>query len=224
MRRRAAPAGITMVIVIFIFCIMGVARWSLTTGMETEVQAAQDMAVLKQDTGLNEAEVKVLYQLSQLIGDLDKEVSEGEITEDIYYDCLRKHFRANGMSLSNAAAEEINKLIRDSRKLLLLEEGRPLCEMSLDGREVAIHLYKKIYQFSELKLDIKPDGSIEQIVSQSGKQYYENNRPAQGELRVEPLIFILMILITLLGICIIITKRNQLFIKSGEYMHEKRIA
>ena len=224
MRRRGAPTGITMIIMVFIISIMGVARWSLITGTETEVQAVADMAVLKPDADLNEAEAQVLYQLSQLIGDTGREVSNGMITENIYYDCLSEHYRAYGMNLSTAVADKINRLIRDGKKLLLLEEGRQLGEMSLDGREVAIHIFKEIYRSSGLKLGIQPDGTIEQIVSQSGKQYYINNKSLQEEFRIETLIFILMVLITLLGTCIIIAKRKQLFVKSGEYIHEKGIA
>ena len=107
---------------------------------------------------------------------------------------------------------------------MLLENGRGIDEMSFDGREVAIHILQKIYGLSGLRLGISPDGTIEQIISSTGKIYYENNIGGLEEFRIDSLIVILMVLIMLLSVCIIITKRNQLFVKGGEYLNEKGIA
>ncbi len=224
MRRKSAPLSMTIIIMVFIISIMGVAKWSLTMGMEIDAQADADQAMFKPGTGLNEPEQQVLHKLSRLIGDVRKDKDSKSITENIYYECLLEHYRNYGMDLTSAAAANIDRLISDGNKLLLLENGRQITEMSFDGREVAIHIFKKIYRFSGLKLGINPDGTIDKIENSTGELYYENNFNEPEEFRLDMLIIILMVLGMLLVVCIVITKRNQLFVKGEEYINEKGIA
>lgn len=224
-KKKSAPLSMTFMIMAFLIIFIVLAKWSITKGMEINTQSDFSQEVFQPRDGLNEAELQVLQGLLTLVSDGSIDQSSNQIiTEQIYFSCLREHYEDIRMNLTSAAADRIDQLIRDGNQLLLLENGKTISEMSLDGREVAIHILKKIYGLSGLWLEIHPDGTIEQITSTEGRIYYEDNAELREEFRIHSLIIILMVLLLLFSLCIILTKRKQLFDKGEEYMNEKGIA
>ncbi len=227
MNKRFIPLIMTIIVMIFIVCIMGVAKLSLKINKEKSVPTTSVKIELMNEVGLNVSEMKVLVNLAGLLKISDNIEGEDNRIQSIYYNYLSKYFSSSGVELSTNAADKIQELIKDSDTLNRIEKENDIDRMSFDGREVAIYILKQIYELSGLKLVINIEGYIEQIADQSGNIIYQTNNP-QGQMgfQVNALIIILTIILTLFSICFIIAKRNQLFKKGVEYdgFNEKGIA
>lgn len=215
----------TIVVLIFIISIIGIARLSIKFNNKYVKSKASEELTIKDKNGLNEREVDILESLASSIF-LTKRKTDGNTdVMAIYFNNLNAYYRDSAVDLGKTAADDIAKLIRSMDELIRIEDKTDIGRMSYDGREVAIYILQKIYEMSGLRLLINSQGVIEQITDQTGIVIYQY--PQEPLLfRLDTLIIVVMLILVLLSICIIIAKRNQLFEKGGEYdgFKEKGIA
>lgn len=218
----------TMAAMLVIVSIIGVARFSLKVGgISVEKDSAQTVTI-NDRTGLNEGEIKILKNLavSMRLTEARMNVKGNRDTFSLYYGYLEKHYRSTEFQMDNETAVQMNELIDDMNELILLEKQYRISDMTLDGREVAVHILGRIYELSGLELVIDNEGNIEQISDLADSVLYRNTQQEPTDFRYDTLILIVTVVLVMISICFNIARRNRLFEKGGEFggIKEKRIA
>jgi hypothetical protein len=147
--------------------------------------------------------------------------------DTLYFKYLKEYLSSSGIDLDNGKADEIEDLIISRNKIMDLENADNLQEMSYDGSKITIYIYQQIYKLCGLELTFDTKTDIAQIVNPSGGVIYQKNNPVkQSGFHVDALVITLSSLILLFGICMVITRKNKLFIKGGRYdgFDEKKYA
>jgi hypothetical protein len=169
------------------------------------------------DYQFNQAEMDILLQLVEAPR-VTNISSDGINRFTVYISNLSKYFSSSGVSLSKEKAAEIQKLIQGRNDLLSLENVNDINKMSLDGRKLIIYIYEKIYELSGLYITFDAEYSIEKIESQYGDILYLNSTSEkQPVFRVEVLVITLSFILSLVTLCFIIAKKNQIIVKGGSY-------
>lgn len=208
---------ITICVFLVIISILTVASNSIKISESENIAASSASVELFMDQELNVPETKVLLAISGWV-DVPGGSSEQDNTYQVYYDCLKKYFRNPGTDLSADGSLAIDELVSSSNEIIALENEVQFCKMSFDAREVIIHLLKQIYEISGLKLVMSESGSIDKITDLSGNIVYQKeNRLLQSGFRIDAVIITLAFILSLFGICIIISRKNQIIVKGGDY-------
>ncbi len=222
MSKRIMLPFITMCAIIAVMCIETLAG-GLSTKDEISIPALSGSTgsiytELIEDKELNEPE-KVILNL--LTSESDSQESE-ELTDSIGYGAyvkyLHNYLSSSGVTLSSSKAyEALNKII-ELKAVINIEQESSFNKMSVDGRELAINLSQEIYDACGLKLSCDIQGNITCISDKAGNLIYLNPKTIQNAgIRLDALMITLAVIMVLLGICIIIARKNQLFKKEEAY-------
>ena len=212
------PLIITISILIAIVSIVIIARGSLKTNEWKSIPTISSNIVLVEDNGLNESEKRVLTILSDWIELPNNPLDKDNDTYTIYLNYLKEYLSSSEVELSTYKALEMEDLIKSRNEIMYLEKESDINKMSFDGREVTIYIFEQIYELCGLKLVFGTERDIEQIADLSGNVIYLKANPLQQTgFQVDALVITLTSILTLFGICIIIAKKNQLFVKGVRY-------
>jgi hypothetical protein len=147
--------------------------------------------------------------------------------DSIFYTTLQEYLSSSEVFLTSNQAIQIENNLIDLQEIMNSEGETEFTKMSLEGKKVAIFLAEQIYELCNLKLELNMEGNIEKISDNSGNIIYENGAPiSQLGIQINLLIITLTSMATLISICIIIAKKNQLFMKEVGYdgFDEERFA
>ncbi|MFV0343659.1 MAG: hypothetical protein ACK5JH_12365 [Anaerocolumna sp.] len=110
-----------------------------------------------------------------------------------------------------------NKLI-DLEEIMTMEQSKSFQDMSLEARIPATKMLSDICKEYGIDITYDLNGNIVTLSGLSGESIYKNDivKEYQG-MRVDVLIGTLAATISLIVICIYITKKKQLFLKDGMY-------
>ncbi len=207
MRKRNMPPLILICTLIAILCIPVVARGSINTKARS-IPTLAGYTNLIEDSGINESERIVLNMLNSI--SLDK---------DIYVKYLNEYLSNSEVDLGREDAYEAIDKIEDMIAIMNLEKKSNIEEMSLDGRGVSILLSEQIYKICGLKLVHNIQGDIITISDTTADTflYVNDNTNNEVSFHLYVLVIILLVLAILLGLCIFITRKNQLYVKDGGY-------
>jgi hypothetical protein len=171
-----------------------------------------------QNTRLNDAENAILNMLLSVVND-----SSSQLETSTYEAYLVNYFSGKEIEFSMATAEKVAFRLNDITALKNLENENDIRKMSLDGRGVAIHISKQIYRLCGLKLEYNIRGDIQQLKDSRGNYLFKENILVQKEVfDINSAVIILAVWMSLLNLCIFIAKKNQLYIKDGEYEFDKK--
>jgi hypothetical protein len=171
-----------------------------------------------QNTRLNDAENAILNMLLSVVND-----SSNQLETSTYEAYLVNYLSGKEIEFSMATAEKVAFRLNDITALKNLENENDIRKMSLDGRGVAIHISKQIYKLCGLKLMYNIRGDIQQLKDSRGNYLFKENTLVQKEVfDINSAVIILAVWMSLLNLCIFIAKKNQLYIKDGEYEFDKK--
>lgn len=218
MKKRIIPPIVAICILFFVVCIEVIAG-NTHTKEELNIPLMTTSATLYNNPNLNESEKMILNLLENgvAVSDHLENIKENK-DYALYLMHLTDHFSATNVDLTSSRAyEAVNKII-DLNRIINLEEESNYQKMSLDGRELAIRLAEQIYELCGLKASYNIHGDLVEIASESGNSLYvKENTVKQTGFQMEALFLTITVLLILLGICLIIAKKHQLFIKDGKY-------
>ena len=205
---------ITICVITMIMCIVVIARGILNTSDEISIPVLHSNTMLFDDRELNASERVVLTMLLGGIGQSGNLEDNRHDNNTIYYESLERYFSSYNVNLSITNRQKAVDYIKELNEIVSLEKESDMKKMSLDGRGVAIYLSEQIYELCGLKLEHNLQGDIVQITSQSDNFIYLQANPnKQAGFQPYALMITLVIILTLLSICIIIAKKNHLFVK-----------
>jgi len=209
---------LTIGILIIIISFVVIARGLFNTRYEGgSIPAQSSNSIISDETNLNASEREVLTMISSVIK-LPDQIDQGNNIYYIYYPTLLKYLSNSEVYLTSNQAQQVRDKIISMHEIMSYEGETDFAKMSLDGRKVFIYLSEQIYELCGLKTVSTMEGDIEKISDVSGNIVYAKKTPvSQVGLQVNALIIIVATMVTLLIICIIIAKKNQLFIKEVIY-------
>lgn len=217
MSKHIMPPLISVCVLFFIVCIEIVAG-SLGTKDDISIPVISGNNEISENSELNESEKVILNMLSSriLLKDTKSITADNEYT--IYVKYLHNYLSSTGVTLSSSKAyEALNKII-ELNAIINIEHVSSFNKMSVDGKELALNLAQKIYDLCGLKLNYDIHGNINQILDQSGNFIYQNENTVQNTgIQFKALMITLVVIMILLGLCILIARKNQLFIKEVTY-------
>lgn len=215
---RKKLAVITAGIFLVMIAIITVAKISMRSYSTKHVTAATSGTGLLLEKELNVPETKVLLSVSGWAG-LAEASSEQGSTHQIIYNSLKAHYESPEVELSPESALDICELVSSRNDIVSLEKETQISRMSYDAREMVIHLLKRICEISGMKLMINDAGNIEKIVDGTGHIIYQEENPPIGVgFRLNAVIITLVLLVFLLIISIVISKKSQIMVvKGGDY-------
>jgi hypothetical protein len=215
---KSMPLIMTITVMITIVSIVGIAKESVRFHEFNNNQKIPANVETLTDKQFNQSELSVLLLLSKWIIDPEYPVDMENNTYIIYFNNLKKYFSRSDVNLSSQKALEIKDLVNERNKIVCLEDENNITHMSFDGQRVAIYILKRIYDLSGLKLLISEEGDISQITDIAGNNIYQKKAQiGQEGYQLDTLFITLSVLFVLLIICIVITRKNQLFVKGGRY-------
>jgi hypothetical protein len=222
MSNSSALPRITVYALILIVCIIAIARVSLATKDEISIETYASKEFIK-DSNLNKSEnviINMLYNVGSLSGSQAKNIN------DKYVIYLSKYLGSAKVELGTATGDKVADKINDLIAIIKLEQESDIKKMSLDGRGVAINIIEQIYKLCGLKLEHNIQGDIRQISDAEGNALYSSNSLIQKEaFDLNSIVIIVATWACLFTICILIAKKNQLYIKDGKYeLDQKRFA
>jgi hypothetical protein len=206
---------ITMLALVLIICIEAAAG-GLNTKEEGSIPVMSGNLGLSKEKGLSEAEI-VILDLLDMKGQSQNEM---ELTGDfnIYLKNLYDHLDRPGVTLTTSKAYKALNKIMELKAIINIEQESDFNKMSVDGREMAINLSKEIYSICGLNLTCDLQGNITRISDKAGNYLYLNTTMVEtAQIHLEALFITLAIIMILLVLCIIIARKNQLFIKDVRY-------
>jgi len=193
---------------------------------EVSIPAFSNNIVISDEKELNTPEQEILSMLSSS-NMLPNYNNQENTTNSIFYKTLQEYLSSSEVYLTSNKAHQIEDKIIDLQEIMSSEGETDFAIMSLEGKKVAIYISEQIYELCDLKLVLDMEGNIEEISESSGDIIYTKYTPvSQDGFQIKVLIIILASMTTLLSICIIIAKKNQLFMKEVVYdgFDEERFA
>ena len=136
----------TIIIMLLIVSIMGVARWSLRFRGENQSVKVSTISAQIEDPGLNETEINILRKLMEYLGLQSVQINDEMNTQAVYLNNLKLYFCKDGVDLNVDDAFRIEALIQDGEALVQLENERDYNNMSYDGQILAEYILKQIYR------------------------------------------------------------------------------
>jgi hypothetical protein len=221
------PSILTLGIVTFIVSFILISRWLFNTYQEeASIPAFSNNIVISDEMEFNKPEQNILSLLSSY-SEISEYNSQVNSIDSIFYETLQEYLSRSEVLLTSDQALKIESNLIDLQEILISEGETDFTNMSLEGKKVAIYIAEQIYELCNLKLELNMEGNIEKISDNSGNTIYENAAPvSQLGIQINLLIITLTSMATLLSICIIIAKKNQLFMKEVRYdgFDEERFA
>jgi hypothetical protein len=221
------PPILSLCIVTFIVSFILIARGLFDIGQEeVSIPAFSNNIIISDDRELNRSEQEILSMLSSS-NMLPNSKNHENTIDSIFYITLQEYLSSSEVYLTSHQAIRIEEKIVDLQEIMRSEGETDFTKMSLEGKKVAIYISEQIYELCNLKLMINMEGNIEKISDISGNIIYANDVPVSRlGFQINVLIITLTSMATLLSICIIIAKKNQLFIKEVVYdgFDEERFA
>jgi len=193
---------------------------------EVSIPAFSNNIVISDEKELNTPEQEILSMLSSS-NMLPNYNNQENTTNSIFYKTLQEYLSSSEVYLRSNKVHQIEEKIMDLQEIMSSEGETDFTKMSLEGKKVAIYISEQIYEQCNLKLVLNMEGNIEEISESSGDIIYTKYTPvSQDGFQIKVLIIILASMTTLLSICIIIAKKNQLFMKEVVYdgFDEERFA
>jgi hypothetical protein len=175
---------------------------------------------------LNRYETELLTLMSHTVGATDL-VEQGTDTYAIYINHLYQYLSESDVNLSLSQYKRIKKEVNHLYNIFQKEGTKHLMQMSIDGRTAARYLLEEIYQECDLSISFDGDNSIQCIQDYRNNILYGDETIAmQKGFNVNGAIMIGIILVVMIGICYLISHKNNLFIKDVVYdgFEEKRFA
>ncbi|MBH1939364.1 hypothetical protein I5677_00490 [Mobilitalea sibirica] len=216
-RKRSMLPFITIFILIAIISVIHIAKLLNKVDQNRSIPAISNYSDVSRKDGLNDAEMSLMNQLSDLVINLGSTHSQNS-QYHIYYNYLNQHLRNEKVDLSIDISYKAQLLVNDLINVLGLESRKDLKDMSFDGRRVVVYLSEEIYKLCGLSIDINVEGEITQISDSKGHNLYiSNNAKNNSKLNIDALMIILGIILTLIITCIIIARKNRLFVKEVIY-------
>lgn len=120
-----------------------------------------------------------------------------------------------------------NNILHELMVIANLEKKNDIQQMSIDGREIAISLIENIYEEYGVNITFGIDGLIQNIEDNEGNTIYKSVNKSFGiDIQIINLIIVLSIIILLFGLSIILTRKNKIFVKDGDFngLDEKKYA
>lgn len=161
------------------------------------------------------------YVLSMLEGipELTNNKGSGHIKwSEAHINHISKYFEKENIELDKEKLDEISDAIKGSYEILKYEQKRDINRISIDGRNMIIHLYKNIFKSCGLNITYDIMNNIVRIGDKNGKLIYQkDNEPSYQPIHIVALLLTLTLILILAVICLYIAKKNQIFIKGGIY-------
>lgn len=227
-KKSTMPPILTISILILIISFVMIARGLIQTSYDkVSIPTQSSDSIINDDKELNTSEREVLTMLSSVIK-LPDQVNQGNTINSIYNAALHKYLRSSDVYLTSTQARQVKDKIIDMQGIISFEGKSDFSLISLEGRKVIIYISEQIYELCGLKLVLNMEGIIEQISDLSGNIIYTNLAASTvpESFQMNALVLTLLFIATLFGICTIIAKKNQLFIKEVAYdgFEEERFA
>jgi hypothetical protein len=166
-------------------------------------------------TNISKAEVLKLIDKIKLSG--------GKNNSEFTYKNYLKEYLQQDIYLTSEVSAKLSEELLQLINLLEMENKTDLKTMSLDSRELGIHLLQDIYKTCGLKLYADYFGQVVKITDTKGNLLYqEKETTGQEQFRLKALLCILILLLTLFVICILLAKKNQLYRKEGTFDVQKK--
>ncbi|MDF2951679.1 MAG: hypothetical protein K0S18_1262 [Anaerocolumna sp.] len=208
---------ITVFVLFLIISVVFISRVSLATKEDKNTNVTINNQETQNDQ-LNEAENVILNMLLSAVSD-----SNNQSEANSYETFLVNYLSSNEIEFSMSTAEKVRFQLNDMIALRNLENESDIRKMSLDGRGVAIHINQQIYELCGLRLDYNIFGEVKQLEDPKGNCLYKDISPVIRDVfDVNTAMIILAVWLSLLNLCIFIAKKNQLYIKDGEYEFNKK--
>lgn len=218
LNKEIMPPIITICVMVFIICTAGIARVNIHNNKESRPTLSTNI-ISFEEKGLNNSEKAVLSMLYNGMELPEHQQNQETNTYSVYYKGLKDYLNSAGVDLSITKSEEVKEKIKEIIEIENLEKNTDFSKLSIDSRGVVLVIMEQIYKLCGLKLVVNMEGVIEVISDQNGNLIYQVNRLLpKAEIQVYALIITLLTIILLMGIYIIIVKKNQLFKK--EVMHD----
>ncbi len=217
---------ITMIVVLTITFFVSIAKGCVKEVYASGLPEVRGKLIRLNEKGLNLSEISILRTLYRVLDISDLSLEEDSSTGAIYFIQLKKQLCREGIDIEKPVASKIIGLIEDINRIMIMEKIREPEKMSIDGREVATYIAKQIYKLCGLNLTYNMEGEIIGITDLSGEEFYSRNQTIPDKINLYALAITLSSITVLMIICVIISKKNQLFIKDVKYdgFKEKRFA
>lgn len=229
LKEHIMPPIITIFILLFLAAFIVITR-----GLYNNQEHGSNIPVMSfsiaafDNTGLNSSEQELLSKLYEVLVLPEQNPAGETITmNEVYFNTLREYISNSEAFLTTAKISQISDKINQLQDIIILEDKTDFTKMTIDGRKAATNLAKQIYELNNLYLDYSMDGSIERIADISGAILFSNDASiGQQSFQLEAVIITIGLIVVLLCICIIIAKKNQLFVKEVIYdgFEEERFA
>lgn len=211
---------ITISILLAIVCMILIGRGSIsayegfktysankTNGQANSLVMNRNNEILDNEN-LNDTEKTILKMLKDQMDQQSIQSDMAENDQMIYYNSLIDYFNNKDVNLSTAHMDEMVKLIHS---LVRIEKESSFSKMSLDGREAAISISKRIYKLCGLKISYTLQGDILQITDNTKAFLYDrDNSNLHADLNLLGCTIVLFLWMVLLLVCIILAKKNHL--------------
>lgn len=208
---------ITLVIILTITFFVSIAKGSVNEVYGSGLPEVGSNAVKINDTGLNQSESRILLTIYQVFGLSEKKLEEGKSAGAIYFQYLKNQLNSSQINIDAEAGDKIFNLISELNGIMRLEKTKDPEQMSIDGKEFATYIENQIYRLCGLSLISSMEGEIVSIADKNGKIIYSMDRTPQGYFNLYALLITLFILTALMSFCVIIARKNQLYIKDVKY-------
>lgn len=219
---------ITISFLIAIFAIVIIAKGSLKTYDEISIPVlSSNQEQLLDNEELNTSERSILSKLMSGIEWFDDQQVLDSSINSTYIKYLKEYLSKPGIDLDIMIASEVEDQIKSLYSIMYMEKQSNFKHMSVDGRGVAIYLSKQIYELCGLNISFGMEGDIVQISEGTGNVMYNKEKSKnQVDFQLNTLLITFGCVIMLLSICIIISKKNHLFLKEDYYeeYEEKKYA
>jgi len=224
MSKRKMPPLLTICILFAIVCIVVIARGKLTTNEEKSIPALTNDIVLLENDELSTSERVVITSLLSGVELIDSQQDVKDNNYRMYVNYLKEYLSSSGVDLSTTNANKVVDDIKGINAIISLEKESNFMKMSLDGRGVAIHIFEKVYQLCGLKLVYNMQGTIIRISDVLGNFIYVKDIPVtRAGFQFNALVMTIVVLAALYSLCIMIAKKNQLFMKEEVYNTKQSI-
>jgi hypothetical protein len=166
----------------------------------------------------NPSEQQILEMLIGQYGGEEPINTETGDVEYLFYHCLKNYFIRDDYKPDKVDLMELENLIQARDDIFVLEQVVDLSKMSLDARDLMIYIDKRIYELCGLSVTFTVDNHIEQIQEASGSILYQlNEQSLQSTFQLQALLVVMLINSILIAICIVISRKNKLFIKEVDF-------
>ncbi|HWT26726.1 MAG TPA: hypothetical protein VN131_02200 [Mobilitalea sp.] len=216
-KQLAMPTLLTIGILVVIISFISITKVSLGAYHDKPEQPiVMDNSAFTYNEGLNTSEQDILTLLHSVIN--SPVPDEGNHNVSLYYNSLQLYLSSSKTNISPETAIQVKDTIIKLQDIIEIENKSDITKMSFDGRKIAIYLLERIYDLCNLNIVYNSAGDIERISNQTGKIIYNNGVPLTTMgYNLDALVITLVTIVILLGCCILIAKKNQLFSKDVIY-------